>query len=889
MMALFLNPGRIQAFLNKAKKPFLIVGRWLNKQSLQFLFENSKLLAQAILTILSIGIGIWFINHERTELVEVKHVMLSADWKLVCLGILITVGYIVLQGLMYVASFSSIRQPISLVSAVLLFLKRNLISVFLPAGGISSLAFFTGEIEKKGISKGQIHFASTIYGFVGILSVIVVAIPLFIISLATGALGNGEWIAFILVLLIIILVFLIYRSIMNQDRFYRQITNRFSSIEPLIIDIRNNRISKKYFLVTLFYSVVIEFAGIAHLYVAMIALHYQPSLFAAFLGYIISVIFLIVSPFLRGLGAIEVSMAAILFRMGYTTIEAIAITFLYRFFEFWLPLISGVLSFILKINKLLMRIVPALLLLTLGIINIVSVLTPAISERVIWLKDFLPMDAMLVSNYFVLILGLFLLVTASFMLKGLKMAWWFALFLSTVSIIGNLTKAADYEEAFVAFLVIVVLIYTKKDYYVKNNPRLRSVGIQTAVLSVLAVVIYGTVGFYYLDKKHFNIDFDFVQSVRYTLQNYFLVGSSDLVPHDNFTRKFILSINISGVLTFGFLIYTLIRPYFYKYFPSQEELEQPRELVRKYGKSPLDYFKTYSDKMIFVPEHLNSFISYKPAGNFAVVLENPVAPDEEQMKECIRQFDQFCYESGLKSIYYRVSESDLTVYKELHKKVMFLGQEGLVDLNTFTLEGGARKSIRNALSKVKDRGFKTQIHTPPIKDGLLQKLKSVSDEWLEETGRSEIIFSQGMFVWSELKEQTIITVENSEEKIVAFLNVIPDYAPGEATYDLVRKTVDAPNGVMDFLIVELFRYMKSEGYSYVNMGFAPMSGIDDAHTFSQKSMKFAYEKIRGFAHYKGLREYKEKFATVWINKYLIYEYDYDLLQIPGALMRVIKP
>lgn len=219
---------------------------------------------------------------------------------------------------------------------------------------------------------------------------------------------------------------------------------------------------------------------------------------------------------------------------------------------------------------------------------------------------------------------------------------------------------------------------------------------------------------------------------------------------------------------------------------------------------------------------------------------------------------------------------------------MFIGQEGVVDLNQFSLEGGARKSIRNAISKVKDRGYKTQIHTPPIKDGLLQKIKSVSDEWLEETDRSEIVFSQGMFIWGELKQQTLITVENNEEKIVAFLNIIPDLVNGEGTYDLLRKTTDAPNGVMDFILVELFNYLKSQNYSTVNLGFAPMSGLDDPHTFSEKSMKFAYEKIRGFAQYKGLREYKEKFVTDWYNKYLIYDHDFDLLQIPTALIKVIK-
>ena len=205
------------------------------------------------------------------------------------------------------------------------------------------------------------------------------------------------------------------------------------------------------------------------------------------------------------------------------------------------------------------------------------------------------------------------------------------------------------------------------------------------------------------------------------------------------------------------------------------------------------------------------------------------------------------------------------------------------------MEGGNKKSLRNALKKVSEKGFKATVHIAPIKDGLLQKIKAVSDEWLMDTERSEIIFSQGMFVWEELKQQTIITVENAEEKVVAFLNIIPDYVKGEATYDLIRKAKDAPNGIMDFILVELFNYLKSENYVSVNLGFAPMSGLDDAHTFPERSMKFAYEKIKSFSHYKGLRDFKEKFSPEWHNKYLIYEHDYDLLQVPVVLTNVIKP
>jgi phosphatidylglycerol lysyltransferase len=146
-----------------------------------------------------------------------------------------------------------------------------------------------------------------------------------------------------------------------------------------------------------------------------------------------------------------------------------------------------------------------------------------------------------------------------------------------------------------------------------------------------------------------------------------------------------------------------------------------------------------------------------------------------------------------------------------------------------------------------------------------------------------------MFVEKEIKEQTVISVENSEEKIIAFLNIIPDYVKNEGTYDLLRKTADAPNGIMDYILVELFKYFKDIGIQYVNLGFAPMSGLNDPHTFTEKSMKFAYEKIRSFSHYKGQRDYKDKFNPRWNDKFLIYSNDYDLLQVPGVLANVIKP
>jgi phosphatidylglycerol lysyltransferase len=862
---------------------------FLKEKVFIFLTENGKLITQFLFTSLFIGMAAWFISHEKAELHNVKEIISSANLTWILAGLGLVLFYIFIQGVMYVTSFASLNVNLNLWDAIILFLKRNFISVFLPAGAVSSLAFFSGNIEKKGITKTQVYFASSIYAFVGILSVVIVAIPAFIFVVTGGNLGMGKWYALSGVILILTAFILIYYSLIKKKIFYTWILKIYPKAGIFIDDLKSNNINRRQFVYTILISVIIEFVGIAHVYVSMLALNTVPSLSSAIMAYIIVVMFLIISPFLRGLGAIEVSMTYVLIQTGFSNVESISITLLFRFFEFWLPLFTGIISFLLKIDKLLMRIFPAVLIFSLGILNIVSVLTPALPERLKLLKDYLLVDIVSFSNSFVLVAGLFLLVTAAFMLRGLRTAWWFAIGLSVLSIFGHITKGIDYEEASIAFLILGSLIATRKEYYVKTNPRLGTVGLQTALLSIAAVMLYGVVGFYFLDKKHFQIDFNILQSFQYTLQNFFLIGSSDLVPHDSFARDFIYLIKISGFASITFLVYSLVRPLVFRITPNEEEIERAKSLTQQYGNSALDFFKTYSDKFIFAPSGINAYISYRVSRNFAVVLETPVAENTDEMRKCIISFSKYCYDNGLKEIYYRVPKESLNVFNELSRKSLFLGQEGVVELGTFTLEGGERKSIRNALNKISEQGYTTHIYNPPLRDGLIQKLKAVSDEWLKLTERSEIIFSQGMFVEKEIKEQTIITVENREEKIIAFLNIIPDFVKNEGTYDLLRKTADAPNGIMDHILVELFKYFKTIDIKYVNLGFAPMSGLDDPHNFTEKSMKFAYEKIRSFSHYKGQREYKEKFKPQWNDRFLIYTNDYDLLQVPAVLASVIKP
>ncbi len=93
---------------------------------------------------------------------------------------------------------------------------------------------------------------------------------------------------------------------------------------------------------------------------------------------------------------------------------------------------------------------------------------------------------------------------------------------------------------------------------------------------------------------------------------------------------------------------------------------------------------------------------------------------------------------------------------------------------------------------------------------------------------------------------------------------------------------------MDALIIALIQEVKKQNLSYLNMGMAAMSGIEDPKGFSEWAIKFAYEKLPQFKHYQGLYEFKDKFSPKWSPKYMIYENHYDLASLPLVINKITK-
>ena len=521
-----------------------------------------------------------------------------------------------------------------------------------------------------------------------------------------------------------------------------------------------------------------------------------------------------------------------------------------------------------------------------GLVNLYSVIGPGLRHRVALLQDIFPIEFLHISRFMTVILGFALVISSVYIFRRRKRAYQIVLILAFSSIIFHLTKSLDYEEALFSLVSLIFLLLARKLFTVKSTiPDLR-LGFVSLGIALLLAFGYGVSGFWLLDRREFGIDFNLADSIHKTVNFLSLQEDPSLTPQTHYARWFLDSLYLISVTAIGYSLFALFRPVIYIYRTHPQELALARKIVEKHGRSTLDFFKYWPDKSIFFSPSRNCFLAYGVGVNYALVLGDPVGPEEE-IETIIREFKTFCFENGWSLGFHQTLPDFLPVYKKLGFKRLKIGDDAVVDLVRFDLEGREKKDLRHKVNQLEKDGYRYVRYDPPLLDSVLQQAEEVSREWLKIPGRRERGFSLGMFEPDYIRFTPLLAAVDKNGIIQAFVNIIPSYC-GEATIDLMRHSLSAPKGIMEYLFVKNILYFKEQGFKRFNMGMAPMSGFQDREeaTMEERAIHYFFQRLNFMFSYTGLKQFKAKFATIWEPRYAIYQNTLDLPRHALALTRV---
>jgi phosphatidylglycerol lysyltransferase len=527
----------------------------------------------------------------------------------------------------------------------------------------------------------------------------------------------------------------------------------------------------------------------------------------------------------------------------------------------------------------------ALLTALLGLMEVWSVLAPQLPERFVWLDLLLPAGWRHASRLFTAVSAFFFLLLAANLLRRKRLAWGLTLALLILSLLNQFLSGRIGGSAVLAGGLIGLLLVLRSSYTARSDRPSLLQGIRVAAAALLFTLVYGTLGFFLLDR-HFAVSFDLPGAVLQTLALFLTQSEAEPEPLTRYGRFFAGSIDIVGASTLLYAVVMLFRPVIFRDEASAEDRAQARRLVERHGQSSLARIALLPDKWFWFSSSGESVIAYAVRGRGAVGLGDPIGPPADR-RETLQGFLDFCDRNDWLPAFYQVLPVHLPLYDSLGWQALKIGEEGVVSLAGFTLKGRAGRELRPSVNKLTRLGYRVAWEPPPIRAELLNELRGISDEWLRHLQATEKRFSVGWFDESYLRDCEIALVEDSNHTPVAFANLIPEYSKNEITIDLMRHRGDVEHGTMDFLFASLLEECRARGYDSFNLGLAAFSGVGEAREARrmEKVIRYLYHHLNRIYHFQGLRAYKEKFQPQWESRYLVFRRWADLPEIVLALVR----
>jgi len=446
--------------------------------------------------------------------------------------------------------------------------------------------------------------------------------------------------------------------------------------------------------------------------------------------------------------------------------------------------------------------------------------------------------------------GVALLFLARGLQRRLDSAYHVTLVLLAAGIVFSLTRGGDIEAAVVLIVVLAVLVPVHPVFY-RTGSLIRE-RFSPAWIATIGTVVAASMWLGLFSFKH-------VEYSRELWWQFALDGDAS---------RFLRATAGVVALGVGFAIAKLLAPSAPDPRPADADALRKAAFMVARSPDPEANLALLGDKSLLFNDDASGFVMFGVQGRSWVAMGGPVAPDPVR-GDLAWRFRTLVDRHDGWPVFYQVGPGDLDLCVDLGLTLVKLGEEAIVPLETFSLEGGSREPLRRSRRQAKKEGCTFGMIDVEDVPAILPELRAVSDRWLAARKVRERRFSLGYFDESYLGRYPHAVVRRGNA-IVAFANVWIGSGGRSIAIDLLRHTPDAPDGVMDFLFTELMSWGKECGCATFSLGMSPLPGVQDRALAPlwNRLGAFVFRHGEEFYDFQGLRRYKDRFDPRWEPRFL---------------------
>ncbi|WP_042409825.1 phosphatidylglycerol lysyltransferase domain-containing protein [Streptacidiphilus carbonis] len=345
-----------------------------------------------------------------------------------------------------------------------------------------------------------------------------------------------------------------------------------------------------------------------------------------------------------------------------------------------------------------------------------------------------------------------------------------------------------------------------------------------------------------------------------------------------------VSVNVLSVGVLLLVLYALFRSPKGKEFLGDEDEARLRALLERHGeRDSLGYFALRRDKSVVFSPSGKAAVTYRVLGGVSLASGDPIG-DVEAWPGAIEAWLAQAREHAWVPAVTGASEEGGIVYARHGLDALELGDEAIVEVADFSLEGRAMRGVRQAHNKVRRAGYSVMLRRHgDIAEPEMETLVRRADQWRD--GQTERGFSMALGRLGDPADGRCVMLEcrDADGELRALLSFVP-WGEHGLSLDLMRRDRDADNGLLEFMVIELLQGAGQLGIERVSLNFAVFRAV-----FERGSKLGAGPFLRSWRsvlmffsrwwQIESLYRANAKYRPQWEPRYVLFERSRDLPRI----------
>lgn len=466
----------------------------------------------------------------------------------------------------------------------------------------------------------------------------------------------------------------------------------------------------------------------------------------------------------------------------------------------------------------------ARLVATLGLLSLISAVLPASRPRLAGLLEVLPAAVPQAATAGAAAIGLVLVYLAAGLRRRKRRAWIAATALTAAVAVLHIAKGLDVEEAAYALAMLAVLVAGRGPFRAASDPRSprRAVAVLGAAFTVDLLA-----GVAMLSTRE--ADLAGTPGLGERLAHVAL-GLGGLPGPVGFTDpaaagKVAATLVALGGITMLLCAATALRPAAGPHPLSVPDAGRLRRLLTGQGAGDsLGYFALRSDKSVLFSPSEKAAVAYRVVGGVSLASGDPLG-DPEAWPGAIEAWLAEAADHAWTPAVLGAGERAARAYARAGLDALELGDEAVIDVAGFSLDGRPMRGVRQAVARATRAGWTCTVdRVADLADAEAAELRRRAAQWRDGATERGFSMALGRLADPADPDAVVVHARDAHGAPGGLLHLVPWGCDG-LSLDVMRRSDGAENGLVELMVATLLTRAPDLGVRRVSLNFAVFRAV----------------------------------------------------------------